>query len=102
MVILDPLIHLLLLVLEVYVWVVIAMAVLSWLVAFQVVNTSNQFVYSVGRVLHALTEPALRPIRRFVPNLGGVDLSPIVLILAIYFLRMVLARLLLSLYGAGV
>ena len=101
MIILDPLIQVLIMALRIYVWVVIASAILSWLVAFQVVNTSNQFIFTVGRVLYALTEPALRPIRRFVPNLGGIDLSPVVLILALYFLQMVLARLLASLYGIG-
>ena len=99
MVILDPLIRLVILVLETYVWVVIASAILSWLVAFQVVNTGNQFINTVGRVLYSLTEPALRPIRGFIPNLGGIDLSPIVLILLLYFLQMVLWRVLASLHG---
>ena len=99
MVILDPLIRLVILVLETYVWVVIASAILSWLVAFQVVNTGNQFINTVGRVLYALTEPALRPIRGFIPNLGGIDLSPIVLILALYFLQMVLWRVLAAMHG---
>ena len=58
---------------------------LSWLVAFKVVNTQNRFVYMAGDFLHRVTEPALRPIRRFLPNLGGIDLSPIVLILLLLF-----------------
>jgi YggT family protein len=67
--------------------------VLSWLVAFNIVNTSNRFVYMVGDFLHRITEPALRPIRSIVPVMGGVDLSPMVLILAIIFLQGVLGRL---------
>ena len=70
-----------------YVWLVIASAVLSWLVAFNVVNTQNRFVYAVGDFLYKVTEPVLRPIRRIMPNLGGVDISPIILILGLYFLR---------------
>jgi len=78
-----------------YVWALIISAVLSWLVAFKVVNTQNRFVYSVGDFLHRLTEPALRPIRRVVPHLGGIDLSPIILILALFFLRDILHDILL-------
>lgn len=78
-----------------YVWALIISAVLSWLVAFKVVNTQNRFVYSVGDFLHRLTEPALRPIRRVVPYLGGIDLSPIILILALFFLRDILHDILL-------
>jgi YggT family protein len=67
--------------------VLVASAILSWLVAFNVLNTSNRFVYMVGDFLYRITEPALRPIRRFVPSLGGVDISPVVLILLLVFLR---------------
>ena len=74
-------------VIQLYIWVLIASAILSWLVAFNVINTRNRFVYQVGDVLYRLTEPALRPIRRIMPNLGGVDLSPVVLILLLVFLR---------------
>lgn len=77
-------------VLSVYMWIVIASAILSWLVAFNVINTRNRFVYSVGDVLYKLTEPALRPIRRILPSLGGVDLSPVVLILLLAFARRLL------------
>ena len=70
-------------VLEIYIWLVILSAVMSWLLAFNVVNMRNDFVRSVARTLDALTEPVLRRIRRYMPNLGGVDLSPIVLILLI-------------------
>jgi len=73
-----------------FVWALIISAILSWLVAFNVVNTHNQFVNAVMHFLYRLTEPALRPIRRVVPDLGGVDISPIILILIIYFIRSVL------------
>ncbi len=63
---------------------------MSWLISFQVVNTHNRFVYLVSDSLHRVTEPALRPIRRVTPNLGGIDLSPFVLILILYFLRLLL------------
>ncbi len=78
-----------------YVWALILSAVLSWLVAFKIINTSNRFVYTIGDFLHRVTEPALRPIRRFVPYLGGVDLSPIILILALFFVRDLLYDILL-------
>jgi YggT family protein len=70
-------------VLEIYIWLVILSAVMSWLLAFNVVNMRNDFVRSVARTMDALTEPVLMRIRRYMPNLGGVDLSPIVLILLI-------------------
>jgi YggT family protein len=82
-----PLIGFLVLVIDLYIWVVIASAILSWLIAFNVVNTSNRFVYSVGEMLYRLTEPALRPIRSIIPNLGGLDISPVILILFLLFLR---------------
>ena len=70
-----------------YVWVLIINAVLSWLVAFNVLNTQNRFVFSVLEITYKLTDPPLNYIRRFLPNLGSVDISPIVLILLIYFVR---------------
>ena len=70
-----------------YIWVLIVNVVASWLVAFNIINTSNRFVYSVLEISHKLTNPALRIIRSFMPNLGTVDISPIVLILALVFLR---------------
>ena len=84
-----------------YIWVIIISAILSWLVAFSVVNTSNRFVFALWDFLHKVTEPALRPIRRFLPNLGGVDISPIVLILLLYFCEMVLGNILWELRGAA-
>lgn len=73
--------------LNLYTWVLIGSAIFSWLYAFNVINSSNQFVNSVGRFLYNVTEPVLRPIRRFLPDLGGIDISPIVLLLVIFFLR---------------
>lgn len=79
-------------VLEIYIYIIVASAILSWLIAFNVVNTRNQFVYMVGNTLYRLTEPALRPIHRFLPTLGGIDVSPVVLLLAISFVRSLLAE----------
>ncbi|GAB4233196.1 MAG: YggT family protein [Kiloniellaceae bacterium] len=101
MIILDPLIRILIIALDVYVWMVIISAILSWLVHFGVVNTRNQVVSMIGEFLWRLTEPALKPIRRILPNLGGIDISPIILILIIYFLQMVLQNILVSLYRSG-
>jgi YggT family protein len=74
-------------VLTIYIWILIAAAILSWLVAFNVINTRNRVVYQIGDFLYRLTEPALRPIRNVLPNLGGIDISPLVLILALFFIR---------------
>ena len=74
-------------VISLYIWVLIANAVLSWLVAFNVVNTQNKIVYMIGDFLYRITEPVLRPIRRVVPDLGGIDISPIILVLILFFLR---------------
>jgi len=82
-----PLIQFIVMVVDLYIWVIIGSAILSWLVAFGVVNTSNRFVYTLGDILHRLTEPAMRPIRQFVPDLGGIDLSPVILILGLIFLK---------------
>ena len=81
-----------LLALQIYVWILIASAVLSWLIAFNVINTRNQFVATVWDMVYRLTEPALRPIRNRLPNLGGIDISPIILLLLIYFLQSVILR----------
>jgi YggT family protein len=70
-----------------YIWCLILSAVLSWLVAFNVVNTRNRFVFMLGDFLYRITEPALRPVRRFLPSLGGIDISPVVVILLLFFLR---------------
>ena len=83
----DALANLLSTVVTLYIWALILSAVLSWLIAFNVINTRNRFIYTVGDFLHRVTEPALRPIRRYLPNLGGIDISPIVLILLLIFAR---------------
>jgi YggT family protein len=74
-------------VIQIYIYILIASAVLSWLIAFNVVNTRNQFVAMLADALYRLTEPALAPIRRVLPNFGGLDLSPVVLILLLFFAR---------------
>lgn len=76
--------------LSIFWWIVILSAVFSWLYAFNVVNPSNQFVGMIGNALYRMTEPVLAPIRRVLPDLGGIDISPIVLLLAIFFLRQLL------------
>jgi len=81
-----PLIEFIVYVIQLYIWVIIASAILSWLIAFNVVNTSNRFVYSLAEVLYRVTEPALRPIRSILPNLGGIDISPVILILILMFI----------------
>ncbi len=83
-------------IITIYIWILIISAVLSWLIAFNVINTSNRFVYTVVDTLYKLTEPALAPIRRILPNLGGIDLSPVVLILGLWFLRNLLFELFLG------
>ncbi|MFQ5626357.1 MAG: YggT family protein [Methyloligellaceae bacterium] len=82
-----PLIQFIVMVIDLYIWIIIASAVLSWLIAFGVVNTHNRFVYLLADGLYRLTEPALRPLRRFVPNLGGIDITPVILILGLIFLK---------------
>jgi YggT family protein len=82
-----PLANLIGTVIGLYIWVLIATAVLSWLTAFGIVNRHNQIVNAIGRFCYALTEPVLRPIRRIIPLIGGVDLSPLILILLLWFIR---------------
>jgi YggT family protein len=86
----NPIIALLLLLLDLYWWVVVVAVVVSWLVAFGVLNTYNHFARSVIRTLEALTEPVFRPIRRIIPPLGGLDLSPLIVLIAIWFIEYVL------------
>ena len=74
-------------IINIYIWLLIASAVLSWLIAFNVVNTRNPIVHSVGDFLYRVTEPLLRPIRNLLPNLGGIDVSPVILIIGLLFLR---------------
>ena len=83
----NPFIWLVLTFLDLYMWIVIIGVVLSWLVAFNVVNTTNRFIYMVGDFTHRATEPALGRIRRYIPSLGGMDISPVVLIILLIFLQ---------------
>ena len=80
--------YLVLQVLKIYTYVVIANVVISWLIAFNVLNTSNRFVYSILEFTYRLTDPFLNRIRRFLPNLGAFDISPIILLLLIWFIEM--------------
>ncbi len=96
--ILVPLVQVLFIALDLYMWAVIIYVVISWLVAFNVINSRNQFVYMVQDFLGRVVEPVLSRIRRVLPNMGGVDLSPIVLFLGIFFIQSVISRLLLQ-YG---
>ena len=83
----HPIFALIYVILDIYKWVLIASVVLSWLVALNVVNTYNRVVNIIGDVLWRLTEPVLRPIRQFVPSIGGLDLSPLVALLLVWFLQ---------------
>jgi len=74
-------------VISLYIWVLIVNAIISWLVAFNVLNTSNRFVYSVLEISYKLTEPPLSFIRKYIPSIGSIDISPIILILGLMFLR---------------
>ena len=74
-------------VISLYIWILIINAIISWLIAFNILNTSNRFVYSILDVSYKLTDPPLNFIRRFIPNLGSIDISPIVMILGLMFLR---------------
>src|ERR1700754_878803 len=73
-------------------WVFLVMIIMSWLISFNVINTRNQFVAAVWRVLNQITEPILRPIRRVIPPLGGMDLSPLIVFIIIFFLQNVIAH----------
>ena len=98
-VIFGPILEIVDTILGLYMWLIILSVVMSWLYAFNVVNASNRFVYAVGYFTHRLTEPALAPIRRFLPNFGTIDISPVVLLLAVFFLRRVIQNLLFELGG---
>jgi len=83
--------------LSIYMWIVIAAVVFSWLYAFNVINSRNQFVNSIGNALYQLTEPVFSRIRRFLPNLGGVDISPIIVFVIIFFLQTLIAQAIVAL-----
>jgi YggT family protein len=91
-------INLLLTIIDLYWWVVIAMAIMSWLIAFDVVNSRSRAVYSIWNALNAITEPVLRPIRNILPSFGGLDISPVILLLFLSFLRDLITR---SAMGGG-
>ena len=74
-------------VINIYIWLIIINVILSWLVSFNVLNTQNRFVFAVLNVTHQLTDPVLNKIRRYIPNLGSIDISPVVLILLLIFIR---------------
>jgi YggT family protein len=101
MVILGPLIEVVMIAIDLYIWAIIISAILSWLIAFDVINTTNRFVYTVLDFLGRVTEPALRPIRNVLPNLGGIDISPIILILGLFFLQSVLRNVHMQLMTGG-
>ncbi len=92
-----PVLQVLSVALDLYKWAVIIWVVLSWLVAFNVINNRNQFVSTVGRALDGVVEPALRRIRRYVPMFGNMDVSPVVLFLIILLIQLVIGRLIINL-----
>ena len=83
------------LLLTLYIYILVAAAVMSWVIAFNVVNPRNQFVAMVGEFLYRITEPVLRPIRRLLPNMGGIDISPLIVIVIIWFIQLVVLPVLL-------
>ena len=83
----NPFLDLILVVLKLYSWALILSVILSWLIAFNVVNTHSPLVSAIGRFLYRLTEPLLKPIRQFLPDFGGIDISPVVLLLLIWFVE---------------
>jgi YggT family protein len=86
----NPFLWLISTLIQLYIWILIASAVLSWLVAFNVVNPHNNVVRTIGEALYRLTEPALRPIRNVLPSLGGLDISPVILIILLIFIQRLL------------
>jgi YggT family protein len=94
----NPFLWLILTIIDIYIWLLIGSAVLSWLVAFNVVNTRNPIVANVGEFLYRITEPALRPIRNLLPNLGGIDVSPVILIILLLFLKQLVVWLYVQLF----
>jgi len=96
-IVLGPLLQVVLIVLDLYVWVILTGVILSWLISFNVVNSYNRVVHIVGDVVYRLTEPLQAPIRRVLPSFSGLDLSPMVLILGVIFLQGVVKNILFSL-----
>ena len=93
----NPILWLVHTVINIYFWIILAMVVMSWLIAFGIINRSNPYVRQIGSALERLTEPLLRPIRRFLPDLGGIDISPIVLLIAMQFFGMLVTRIFVNL-----
>lgn len=81
-----------LLILQLYTYVIIVVAILSWLIAFNVINIYNNVVRTIWESLNAMTEPVLRPIRNMLPNVGGLDLSPLILLLLIFLIQDVITK----------
>lgn len=96
-VIINPLFEIIDIVIYIYIRILLVAVVMSWLVQFNVINTRNRVVYMVMDALHRLTDPVLRPIRRILPDMGGLDISPVVLMLILYFIQRVLGELYISL-----
>jgi len=84
------LLEVILLVLQLYSYVIVIVAIMSWLIAFNVINIHNDFVRAVWNAMNALTEPLLRPIRQILPNLGGLDISPVILLLLVYLVQKII------------
>lgn len=97
-VIIIPLYNVIAILLNLYLWVIIVSVILSWLLAFGVINSHNPFVTNIGHFLFKITEPVLAPIRSMLPNFGGIDIAPILLILIIYFVQDVLHRLMVKFF----
>lgn len=93
----NPFLWLILTVIDIYFWIILAMVVMSWLIAFGIVNRSNPYVRQIGYALDRLTDPLLKPIRRFMPDLGGIDISPIILLIGMQFLGMLVTRIFVNL-----
>jgi YggT family protein len=94
-----PVIRILIAILDIYWWLVVVQVIMSWLIAFNVINTWNRPVRMVLDFLDRVTDPVLRPIRRFVPMMGGLDISPLILLLIIWFIEMELSQLAFHLYA---
>lgn len=99
-IVLMPLLEVIGIIIHIYIWILVIMVAMSWLVQFNILNTRQRAVYMVMDVLYRLTNPVLRPIRRVIPDLGGLDISPIILMLILYFVQRVLGELAFSLATA--
>jgi YggT family protein len=95
----NPFLWLIDTIIQLYIWILIAAAILSWLIAFNVVNTRNNFVAAVANFFYHVTEPVLRPLRAILPNLGGIDISPVVLIIGLLFLERIIFWLYFSVFA---